>query len=459
MALTNFELLSAILVDRTAGSGATFIQGNFIGLLPDGKTRALNGGAITVNGDLGGVTIGGTSPDAANVIGGDSGDEIILRPQGGGITVQGNQLGLNAAGNDVITNVQNGDLTINGIDVLAGLAGAKVLIGGTIPGAGNVISGEADAISINSIRTTPDTSTGAIIQGNLIGTDVTGTKALGNVNGLDLSFRANNTVVGGTIPGAGNVISGNLDFGVNITQSVGITLQGNFIGTDRTGTLALGNGTGEQGSAGVRIEGDASLPVNNTIIGGSSSAARNVISGNLFNGIKFDGPDITNTLIQGNSIGVDATGSKALGNGANGIDIANDSIQVSGNGIKGNIIAHNGQSGILLEPVSNNAAIHIPISQNMMFANGGLGIDLSPQGTVNCNTAPPGHNDYTACPVVSTASSTQVSGTAPANATVEVFIASNETNDQGHGEGQTGGSSCYHYIHNTLSEHFSPDPH
>ena len=84
---------------------------------------------------------------------------------------------------------------------------------------------------------------GNLIEGNYLGTDVTGTVALGNFNGLFIDGSANNTV-GGTVPGSRNIISGNQFDGVLITNAgaTGNVVLGNYIGTDVTGKHALGNG-------------------------------------------------------------------------------------------------------------------------------------------------------------------------------------------------------------------------
>lgn len=129
----------------------------------------------------------------------------------------------------------------------------------------------------------------------------------------------------------------------------------------------------------------------------------------------------------------------ALGNGGNGVFITHlvmgDQVGRTAPGT-GNVIVYNGKSGVLVGASSSDTQVHIAINQNAIFANGGLGIDLAPQGVVNCTTPPPGPNDYTPCPVIQHATTTQVSGTACANCMVEVFIASAQPNDQGHGEGK-----------------------
>lgn len=78
-----------------------------------------------------------------------------------------------------------------------------------------------------------------MIENNIIGLDATGTKAIENhASGVDDSGSGN--TYGGTTAGLGNVISGNYDGGLSTSGNV--TIEGNFIGTDVTGKVAIGNG-------------------------------------------------------------------------------------------------------------------------------------------------------------------------------------------------------------------------
>jgi hypothetical protein len=418
-----------------SAGGANIIQGNFIGVGPDGSTRL---GASTGLEAGDGTTIGGTTPAAANVIGG-SNTEVML---GNGDTFQGNIVGLNAAGNKPIVDLLAGGLPGDGV-----FAGGNDLIGGTAPGSGNVISGNASGIRVAGAGATLNQ-----VQGNLIGTDVTGKVALGNIEGITTGFSASNNTIGGLVPAARNIISGNFNFGIDVGAGSANVVEGNYIGTDITGAVAVANG-GKNGasagdSAGVLLASGGNVDTSNDIIGGTTSAARNVISGNAFNGVQIagatsntGGTGITqNNLVEGNVIGLDATGTRALGNGTDGVFVANFQGfggQVLNNRVQNNVIAHNGQSGVLVGNSSADATVHTPISSNSMFANGGLGIDLAPQGVINTATNAPGPNDYLHAPVIAQATTTLISGTALANSTVEVFVASNEKNDLGHGEGQT----------------------
>src|SRR5262249_36228460 len=152
------------------------------------------------------------------------------------------------------------------------------------------------------------------VQGNTIGTDVTGIVALGNrLDGVLVSGNAGNTI-GGTAPGARNLLSGNLGSGVSFTDGAHNNLiQGNYIGTDVTGKVDLGNA-----EYGVHVEGGHS----NTI-GGSIPGAGNLISGNDLDGVHLLSVSglfgSGATQVQGNFIGTNAAGTSALGNALNGV--------------------------------------------------------------------------------------------------------------------------------------------
>src|SRR5262249_47559499 len=122
--------------------------------------------------------------------------------------------------------------------------------------------------------------------------------------GVQFAFgNSSNNLIGGTTPAARNLISGN-GKGVFVRGGTNNMVQGNFIGTDKTGTVVL------TGQAGLDIRS------NDNLIGGSTEAARNVIAGNgIFDGVRIDtdGNPPTGNRIQGNFIGTDVTGTIALG--------------------------------------------------------------------------------------------------------------------------------------------------
>src|SRR5262249_8379013 len=149
-----------------------------------------------------------------------------------------------------------------------------------------------------------------VVQGNLIGTDKTGLAALGNhIDGVMIQTTATNNTIGGTSLAARNVISGNTSQGVEISDSAttGNVIAGNFIGLASNGTSALGNG-----GQGVYVHAGAQ---NNTI-GGTAAGAGNVISANAGYGVELLGSttstNVTGTLIAGNLIGTNAAGTSLV---------------------------------------------------------------------------------------------------------------------------------------------------
>src|SRR5439155_13647 len=146
-----------------------------------------------------------------------------------------------------------------------------------------------------------------VVEGNFIGTDRTGTAALGNIQrGVNLFNGAQHNIVGTDADGINddaerNIISGNGQDGVGISTA-GTSfnvIAGNYVGTDSTGSLAIGNH-----QRGVSIFGGAAA---NTV-GGTSPAARNVIGGNLFEGVGILGAGSDSNVVEGNFIGTDRTG-------------------------------------------------------------------------------------------------------------------------------------------------------
>jgi len=287
----------------------------------------------------------------------DSGIRLSLN---GGNVITGNIIGTNAAG---ATDIGNAD----GINISFC---SNNTIGGTTTAARNVISGNGGRGIFLSTQ-----SSGSLIQGNFIGTNFAGTAALPNNSGGIFSDGNGNNTIGGTADGARNIISGNRDnAGIFVssasTSLPGDTIQGNFIGTDLTGTVAVGN------SIGVWLN----FASNNTV-GGQITSARNLISGNRSHGLFITGDFAQNNKVFGNYIGTDATGTAPLGNAGSGVDIS-DAPVVPFNRIgdipagDGNVIAFNQLSGVAVE--GNTTAAYI--QSNSIFSNKGLGIDLGADG-------------------------------------------------------------------------------
>jgi titin len=208
-------------------------------------------------------------------------------------------------------------------------------------------------------------ATGNLVEGNFLGTDITGTHALANAfDGISLSGAPRNTV-GGTAPGAGNLISGNGIEGVRIVgvNATANLVQGNLIGTDLAGTNPLGNG-----ADGVFIDN-----AHGNTIGGVSPSARNVIAANGGSGIQALRAGATGNLIAGNSIGTDASATLALGNRFDGVLLSGAPGNTVGGTTPGagNVIAHNGYSGVDVEGRAASANL---VQANLISANAAYGV-------------------------------------------------------------------------------------
>ena len=219
-------------------------------------------------------------------------------------------------------------------------------------------------------------SSSTLVQGNLIGLDQTGTLAIGNSGaGVLIDNGSVSSTIGGPVAGGHNFISGNAE-GVLITGSstAGTDVAGNLIGTNVEGTGAVGNLT-----AGINIAGGTGAT-----IGGAAALARNVISGNTGDGIDVGG-GATSTLIQGNYIGTDQTGTKPLPNTGDGLSIDDASgVTIGGTSQNAhNVISGNAQAGV---SISGTAATGVVILGNRIgtdetgtsaLGNGTFGVFVS----------------------------------------------------------------------------------
>ena len=406
------------------------LEGNQIGTDSTGTVAIANGSGIEIDTESHENTIGGTTVAARNIISGNRGSGVEIGEASLNV-VAGNWIGVDATGASALANaaygvsIQGASAAGNGTGGAGGTgatggsgssttstggggtgttSGKSNIIGGTTAGSGNVISGNGSGGIFISMGTLD------IVAGNWIGTDAAGTMALANAgDGVDLNQTSGNTI-GGTVPAATNLISGNTN-GVEISDSGQNLVQGNMIGTDTTGTMAIGNS-----GAGVLVHGASS---DNTI-GGPVGGARNLISGNaegvmirgrrpdrhtggreldrhrrerhreraqldgrhhhhgrvghdhrrvgtlglnLISGNMGDGIDIdsdaANTLVEGNYIGTDQTGTKPLPNTGDGVPSDDASGVTIGATIQsaGNVISGNAQSGVSITGTTTTAVL------------------------------------------------------------------------------------------------------
>lgn len=251
------------------------------------------------------------------------------------------------------------------------------------------------------------TSDNNVIQGNYVGTDVTGTIAAGNYAGILMSESENN-LIGGQLPSEGNLVSGNT-YGIYVVGALSANnsinkglvidrtpftgnsygaggnnfIQGNYIGTDVTGTISAGN------YIGVLV-----YESENNLIGGQSSSGRNLISGNTY-GIWVEGARADDNSIKGNHIGTGADGISDVHNDV-GIFIRASNTSVGGIGQgDANLIAFNGYGVLTYGPITfgQTNPINNSIRGNSIHSSDGKGISFSSQSYSQPTPNDPGDAD------------------------------------------------------------------
>ena len=358
---------------------ATVIAGNRIGTSIDGQTAIPNATGVAIYAD--GVTVGGSTAAARNIIAGNTNYGVLIGDTGilsnSGNSLSGNYIGVAADGTSALPN----GTSTNASGVIIGAD--NVLVGGVggfsgLTGSGNLISGSKSyGIELRA------TASGNVIQGNYIGTTSTGNAALANV-AEGIAVFGDSNQIGGSGSGTGNLISGSTLSGVRISGGIGNSLLGNRIGTNAAGTAALPNG-----KYGVLVDSGAS----DTRIGSGVSGARNVISGHTLSGVMFDAAG-TGNLVQGNYIGTAASGAAALPNATDtnensaGVMISDAGeseviVGTDGDGTRdtseGNLISGNRQSGVLIVGGSAAAGGHT-VAGNSIGVNAGLNGTLPNRG-------------------------------------------------------------------------------
>ncbi len=371
-------------------SSNNLVAGNQIGTDITGTVALANAGAgISILDDSDYNTIGGPSSFAGNLISGNSGDGIDISGSSYNVVEQ------NFIGTDITGTLSLG----NGGDGVDIFHGAQYnTIGGTVAGnraqrAGNLISGNAGVGVAISDPTMGPTSFNLVIA-NFIGTDVTGDVPVPNLQGgVSISSEAALNTIGGTIPAAANLISGNAKFGVLIDEGLANVVLGNLIGLNSAGTAALGNI-----GSGVQVDGSSALynmgKTGSNVIGGITAGAGNVISGNLASGIFISGGHLD--VVAGNLVGTNAAGTVALGNQGPGIQISQGSGNtIGGAGLgAGNLISGNAGDGINISGSSGDLIagnkIGTDATGTVAVGNRGDGIDLiddDTQTTIGGTTA------------------------------------------------------------------------
>jgi hypothetical protein len=281
------------------------VAGNFLGTTYDGlgvPAGASAGGVLQVSQT--GTRIGGTAPADRNLIAGVSNPLSIGASgvAGNDVVVEGNLVGTDATG--LVSLAVPGGL---GIDVTGGHG---VRIGGPTAASRNVIGRLTVGMVVSPLFT--NATDDILVEGNFIGTDVTGTRLLPAATAGQTGIVAGFFDVGDGFEIRGNTIGG-FATGIEMNQTSGGVIRGNFIGTDSTGTHDLGNTV-----RGIRF----SNGMTDSIIGGITPGDGNWIAFNSLAGIEgangqveIRGNRIWNnkSSTAQNGLGIDLTVSSTLG--------------------------------------------------------------------------------------------------------------------------------------------------
>ncbi len=259
----------------SAGGGNTLV-GNYLNVDATGMSLSGGGTPLLISNSDGNV-IGGATAAERNILSGNAGTTFRVRIESGSDNnvLTGNYIGTNATG--------MASLGSSGGIGIAIYGGTGNRIGGIAPGEGNVISGNGG----RGIFLQGAGVIGTIIQGNYIGVAADGTTALGNSQGIRIQQSVSNTLVGGAVGGAGNVIAFNgsvaTDSGIEVTGSG--SLGNSFLGNSIYGNAGLAIDLNDNGVTNNDLgDGDPgpnrfqNFPV---LTGAVSSGGNTIITGSL----------------------------------------------------------------------------------------------------------------------------------------------------------------------------------
>ncbi len=318
-----------------SGTENNLVEGNYIGLNAAGTGGIANAyNGLDIVSGASFNTVGGTTAGARNVISGNAFNGVVIAFSGASNNlVEGNYIGVDVTGKHAVANCDDG------LQIIGGATGNTV--GGTTAGARNVISGNASA----GVYISDSGTSGNLVEGNFIGTDSTGNAKLPNLYGVQVENSASYNTVGGTTAGARNVISGNGWDGIQLLNSSYSVVEGNYVGIG-----ASGGSLGNTGSAVAIAQG----ATENTI-GGTTAAASNVLSGNGGDGVYISDAGTMFNHVDNDYIGTDPTGEVAIPNQLDGVFIGNGATWNNIGVEYGNVISGNVDQGVELTGAGTNA--------------------------------------------------------------------------------------------------------
>lgn len=319
----------------------------------------------------------------------DASDSGVTISGANGVTIAGNFIGVTPGGITAAGNGGDGLFLNNTTGDTIGDTGPSS--GATTFQLSNVISGNGgNGIGLNH-------ASNNTIAMNFIGTDITGTVAIGNAqNGILVTDGSTGNLIGGEATGGnaptlgvfvqppqGNLISGNGGDGVFINgEATSNQLSGNFIGTSETGNAPLGNG-----GDGVAIQNANGNSLLGCTIQTDPFVFYNVISGNGGNGLRVT--NANTTTIQANFFGMGANNDTDVGNHLNGVLVNGSSTgTVMGGPIPlGNVDACNGENGVEVAGTASNFVTYntfcglAAFSIDPYFGNAGDGMLITSTGS------------------------------------------------------------------------------
>jgi parallel beta-helix repeat protein len=393
---SNDNSIKGLAITRAGGAGIRIssnsnnntISGNYIGTDPAGIWAWGNGTGIDI------FTSANLNTITGNVISGNTVDGVKISDTGTEFNdIKNNIIGLDPSGVVPIPNSRHGISLLNGA--------AQNFIGGDISDR-NIISGNGSyGVYISGSGTSSN-----IVWGNYIGTVQSGTSAAGNANsGVTVTAGAQNNTI------QDNLISGNLQHGVYLSGSGtdNNIVRLNIVGADAAVTKLIPNGWHN-----VAVYDGAS----SNWIGTISPPWGNVIVGAGWSGVVLHNSNQNSVLH--NAIGTDEAGTATnLGNNFYGVHVEGMQNTI---GID-NTIAYNTLDGIRVDGKTVTAQFNT-ITQNAIYSNGGLGIELWSNGNTELNA-----------PVITNASCQLIEGSVCAGCSVEIF--SDAANEGKHYEGTT----------------------
>ncbi len=323
------------------------ILGNYIGIDADGTTAAPNGfhGITIFNSDQN--TIGGIAPIDRNVIASNNQHGISLESGANDNIIRGNYIGLNSAGNADRGNGQHG---INIDASPSNTIDQNVVSGNGLNGiniannSGNCIV-SANSVGLNAAASAylQNDQNGVSLFNTSTACTISNNNILGNgANGINLDQLCTGNAI------TGNTISGNAFNGINILNGSGnTTITTNKVGTNIAGTAIQANGAN-----GVFISGS-----NGCTIGGVGTALRNVLSGNIQNGIAA--VQSNGLTIKANYIGLSVSGLLDWGNQSQGINLddCDNAVIGANNNNERNYVSGNQNHGFNIYNNSDNITI------------------------------------------------------------------------------------------------------